>query len=188
LAILTDFLTEGINSMNASSATFSPPRTLALVLSGFVFATYQWGWRPELVKLLVRGEPVSLPFAIGFSLILGYAVAMLWWLLRNTQGQWIATFSPTRGRVVAAFCLAAIAPVGVAITLPVAVGFLLLFMSRDLPTLYAFLLIFAASYFLAAMIIRHTYQRRLLRLGLFMLSYWAAYAIIILWNGVVPIP
>ena len=174
--------------MNASSIDYSPPRALALVLAVLTFAIYQWGWRPELVTLLVRGEPVSLPVAIGCSLILGYAIAMLWWLLRNTQGQWAATFSPTRGRIIAAFLLAAIAPIGVAIAIPVAAGFFLLFVSRDLPTLFIFLMVFAASYFLAAMIIRHTYQRRLLRFGLFMLSYWAAYAIIILWTGVVPIP
>ena len=158
---------------------YSPPRLFALVFSSVVFACYHWMWRPELIE---HGSPVPLAFAIGLSLILGYAIAMLWWLLKNTQGHWIATFSPTRGRVISVFCLAAIAPIAVLGGLPLATGYMLVF-DPGLPVLYLSLLVFVASYILAAMIVRHTYQRRMLRLGLFMLCYWAAIAFLMLWKG-----
>jgi hypothetical protein len=158
---------------------YSPPRLFALVFSSVFFTSYQSAWLPELQW---NGFPVSLPFAIGFSLILGYAIAMLCWLLMNTRAHWFATFSPTRGRVISAFCLAAIAPIAVFDGLPLATGYMLVF-DPDLPVMYLSLLIFVASYILVAMIVRHTYQRRMLRLGLFMLCYWAAIAFLMLWKG-----
>lgn len=78
--------------------------------------------------------------------------------------------------------LAAIAPIYVFDGLPMAAGFVLI-MDPDLPVLYLFLLISIASYLLSSMIVRHTYQRRILRFGLFMLSYWAAIAFQVLWKG-----
>jgi hypothetical protein len=51
-------------------------------------------------------------------------------------------------------------------------------------TLLIFSAISLVTYPLAAMIVRHTYDRRWLRIGLFALCFWTAYSVLMLRGGV----
>lgn len=110
---------------------------------------------------------------------------MLGWLILRTRGQVWATFRPTRGRIIGAFCLAMVAPVVVFSWIPWIIGGFLGAMIGHAPlqVLGIAMIGTAMAYPLAAMIIRHTYQRRVLRFGLFALSFWTAYALHMLWRG-----
>lgn len=173
--------------METTNPSYRPPRLLALSAGLGVFVIYQWVWRPNLIELSnTHGHPVPLPAAFGFALILGYALAMLWWLIRQTRGQFWATFRPTRGRIISAICLALVTPMVVVNWLP----WIILLAAAPVVSVNigAVALMGAAClivYPLAAMILRHTYQRRLLRLGLFSLYFWGVYACLMLWHGVI---
>lgn len=171
--------------MNNVQYKYTPPRFLALCLGGIIFAVYHLGWRPTLLDPSTRGAPVPLVIAIAASLVLGYGIAMLGWLLRATKGQVRYTFRPTRGRIIGAFCLAMVTPIVVFSYLPWVMGGLapLMLGSEPLFAIAIMLMATALTYPLAAMIVRHTYDRRWLRLGLFALSFWTAYAGHLLYSG-----
>ncbi len=164
---------------------YSPPRLQALIIAGLFFILYQWGWRPILATSNQWGDPAPLPVAIGATLIMGYGAAMLIWLVRQTKGQKLETFRPTRGRIIAAFCLTMVTPLVVFSWLPWIVGGTIPFLISPNP-LQGIGIILAGmciTYPLAAMIVRHTYQRHWLRFGLCALFFWTGYAFHILWHG-----
>lgn len=176
-----------VNQMNTVQPICAPPRFLALCLGVVIFAIYHFGWRPQLLAPVTFGTPAPLVLAIIFALILGYGLAALWWLLRSTKGQVWATLRPTRGRIIGAVCLALIIPFAVFSYIPWVLGGLLPFLVGT-NTLWALAILLVAScicYPFAAMIVRHTYERRLFRFELFMLAFWAAYAAHMLNSGVV---
>lgn len=172
--------------MNNVHTKYTPPRLPALGLGLLVFLVYRVMWLPLLATLPQFGKPVPTGFAIGFSLILGYGMTMLGWLIWRTKGQVRDTFRPTRGRILGALALGAVNPLVVISWIPwITGGFSLTILSHDpLAALAIWLMPSAIAYPLAAMIVRHTYQRRWLRFGLFCLCFWTAYAFHMLWRGV----
>ena len=178
--------------MNTVQHTYTPPRSIALVLSGLVFAIYQVFWRPTFLtdhaKAAFRAPdaaPVPLLIALGLSFILGYGLTLLGWLILRTKGQIWATFKPTLGRILGAFCLAMVTPLAVMSYLPWIFGGLIPFVFTEAPLLASgvTLLATALAYPFSAMIVRHTYDRRLLRFGLFCLVFWTGYAGHLLYSG-----
>ena len=125
--------------------------------------------------------------AVGLSIVLGYGITMLGWLILRTKGHVWATFKPTLGRIIGAFCLAMVTPLAVFSYLPWIVGGLIPFVFFAAPFwgTGVTLLATALAYPLSTMIVRHTYDRRLLRFGLFCLTFWTAYAGHMLYSGVV---
>ncbi|MGJ8610549.1 MAG: hypothetical protein ACSHWY_05620 [Octadecabacter sp.] len=172
--------------MNNVQPKYTPPRAIALTLGLVIFALYQVARRPDLLASSKLGDPAPLGLALLFSAIMGYGLTMLVWLMWRTYGQIWYTFRPTRGRVIGAFCLAMVAPIVVFSYVPWIIGPILFFSLASEPlhvlewATYATL----AAYPIAAMIVRHTYQRRLLRIGLFALCFWTAYSAHMLWAGV----
>jgi hypothetical protein len=170
--------------------SYNPPRLAALGLAAAVFAAYHVGWSDLLREGPRTGTPVPLPLAVLFSLIIGYGLAMLGWLIARTKWQVFETFRPTRGRILGAFSLAMVMPIAVfsyvpwiIVTLPfIALGAGLKGVVYAIP---AILLPSLLAYPIAAMILRHTYQRRALRFALFALCFWTAYSAHMLWSGVV---
>ncbi len=171
--------------MEPGGQSYRPPRVLALTLGLGIFVIYQWIWRPILLEPSMRlGDPIPLLVAIGFALILGYALAMVWWLTQQTRGQVLDTFRPTRGRLISTICLVLITPFVVFSWVPwIVLGIVPTFFHSISGALLLGGLCLMA-YPLAAMIQRHTFQRRWLRFGLFSLYFWAAYAFHMLWRGV----
>ena len=166
---------------------YTPPRFLALCLGALVFVFYHLGRRPALLGSATNGKALPLFVAIAASLVLGYGLAMLWWLIRQTKGQFKETFRPTRARITAALSLAFVAPVAVFSWTPWILFFFLGFLAAAIP-LKAIAIFFCATlitYPLAAMIVRHTYHRHWMRFVLFCLSFWSAYAAHLLVNGAV---
>ena len=164
---------------------FAPPRILAFVLSAIVLGVYQGFWRPVLLETRDYGDVVPFLLAAGCSLTLGYALAMLIWLVRQTRGQLFETFRPSRARLIAAVCLAAVTPVLVVNWMPIVAG-LALVPSRgfSIDHVFWFSQFVLAAYPVAAMIVRHTFERRLLRFGMFVLCFWSVYACHLLWRGI----
>lgn len=172
--------------MNDVHISYTPPRLLAFLLGIVVFALYQGWWHDILVATPRYGTPVPLIAAIGFSAIIGYGLAMLWWLIRRTRGQLRDTFRPTRGRALGALALGAVAPIAVFSWMPWVVGGMvaMFLWMAPLGSLLILLVASLIAYPLAAMILRHTYHRRGLRFALFCLCFWTAYAFHMLWRGV----
>ena len=171
--------------------SYSPPRVLALFLGFGIFVIYQWIWRPNLLEpSILLGDPVALPVAIGFALILGYALAMVWWLIRQTRGKVLDVLRPTRGRVVSAICLVLITPIGVVSWLPwIVIGMApCLWGNIELEFVWMLGVLCLVVYPLAAMIQSQSYQRKWLRFALFSLYFWAAYAFHMLWRGILTFP
>lgn len=173
--------------MNDVHIKYAPPRLPALALGLLVFLAYRAMWLPLLAALPQFGDPVPTGFAVGFSLIIGYGLTMLGWLIWRTKGQVWDTFRPTRGRILGALALGAVTPIAVFSWLPWIIGsFVLMGLFHEpLAALAVWLVPSLIAYPLAAMIVRHTYQRRWLRFGLFCLTFWTAYAFHMLWHGVV---
>ncbi|WP_235260051.1 hypothetical protein [Octadecabacter algicola] len=160
---------------------------LALCLGGLIFVFYYLVRRPALMEYETTGKALPPIVAIACSLVLGYGLAMLWWLITHTKGQIRETFRPTLGRIVGMIALTLATPIGVVSDLPWTVGRLI---ALVLPTMslagFTFLLgLLTITYGLSAMIVRHTYERRLMRFGLFCLTFWAAYSCHLLYSGVV---
>ena len=172
--------------MNNVQFNYTPPRFAALIIGAMVFAIYQLGWRHTLISDSRYEYPAALPIAILCALVIGYGLAMLGWLIRKTKGQIGETFRPTRGRIIATLALFLVTPLFVISYLPMIVGGIVLFMIGDSPFWGFGLLagLFLVIYPLAAMIVRHTYQRRALRFGLLSLCFWTVYAGHTLYSGV----
>jgi hypothetical protein len=171
--------------MNIVHRTYTPPRIAAFILGALVFVIYQFGWRDVLAATNQWGTPISPPLAVLCSLVVGYGLAMLGWLVVQTNGQVRKTFRLTRGRVIGAVCMVAIMPLAVLSWFPwIVAGLVGLFFFED-PIMGGVVLIgmTLAVYPLAAMIVRHTYQKRWLRFGLFCLYFWTGYAFHLLWHG-----
>lgn len=142
-----------------------------------VFAIYQIGWRPRLEEQLGSefwggpGDPAPLPVAILAALTLGHVLAMILWLLSHLRSVGIGAFRPTQGRVISGLCLLLVTPIAVFDWLPwIVIGVApIALVSPD-----GFLLLGPIAfvvYTLAAMIQHQTYQRKLLRFGLFSLYF-----------------
>ena len=171
--------------MNNVQITYAPPRVAALAIGVLTFAIYQLGWRNILDATENLGDPVALPLAILFSLIIGYGLTMLGWLVMQTRGQIGDTFRPTRGRVLGAMGLLLVTPFVVFNWLPWIFAGLIPMVFSDMPLwgLLTTAIGLVILYPLSSMIVRHTYERRLLRFGLFCLYFWTGYAFLMLWHG-----
>ncbi|AKS47242.1 hypothetical protein SAMN05444287_3118 [Octadecabacter temperatus] len=169
--------------------TITPPRFLALCLGTLILVFYHLGRRPALLEYATSGKALPIFVAISCLLVLGYGLAMLWWLIRQTKGQFKETFRPTRGRIIGAFSLMFVTPVVVFSEVPWILGVLtfMVVVNGNADSLWGIGLILGSTlvlYPLSAMILRHTYHRRWMRFGLFCLSFWSAYAAHLLVNGV----
>jgi len=171
--------------MNIVQTPYTPPRLLALILGVVIFVVYQVFRRPMLASDITQGDPVPLAVALVASVVVGYGLSMLWWLIRRTKGQFWYTFHPTRSRFIGAFCLAMIAPFAVFTYIPWIFGGLMFVILFEEPiwAIAITAMAITALYPLASMIVRHTYQRRWLRVGLFCLTFWTAYAGYLLFMG-----
>ena len=172
--------------MNTVQSNYSPPRIAAFLLAAIVFAIYQFGWRDFINAAPIYGIPVPTALAIVFSLIIGYGFSMIGWLIVRTKGQFLETFRPTRGRIIGSICLTLATPFVVFSYIPwIFLGMLPLAIPYEpIEALLIFAAISLVTYPLAAMIVRHTYDRRGLRIGLFALCFWTAYSVLMLRNGV----
>jgi len=165
---------------------YNPPRILALILGALVLAAYQFFWRGTLMVGPPPVETVPQALSVLLSFIVGYGIAMLFWLINQTKGQIWPTFRPTSGRIIAAVVVAMLMPVVVFSYLPWIVGGLLIFMMAGEP-LVALAIAGAATaiaYPITSMIVRHTYDRRVLRFGMFCVMFWAGYSAFLLLFGV----
>jgi len=97
----------------------------------------------------------------------------------------LATFRPTRARLIGAVCLGMVTPLAVFSWLPFILIGLIPLVAVDISIVIILLILLpiVITYPIASMIIRHTYERRWLRLGLFVLTFLVAYAFLILWQG-----
>ncbi|MBU2994365.1 hypothetical protein Q4555_06680 [Octadecabacter sp. 1_MG-2023] len=168
--------------------SYAPPRFLALCLGALIFVFYHLGRRPALLDYATSGKALPIFVAIPCSLVLGYGLAMLWWLIRQTKGQLKETFRPTRGRILGAFGLMTVTPVVVFSGVPWILGALAFMVvgQGNLDSLFGVGVMLGATlalYPLSAMIVRHTYHRLWMRFGLFCLSFWSVYAAHLLVNG-----
>ena len=172
--------------MNSVQNTYTPPRLAALVVAALIFATYYGVWRPTLISPSRYEYPAPLFFEIISAVVVGYGTVMVWWLVRKTKGQVRDTFRPTRGRIIATVALFLVTPVGVVSYLPFIIAGLLPLVVFNVPPagIAAGAVALLLIYPLAAMIVRHTYERRWLRFGLFALSFWTAYCGLTLITGV----
>lgn len=167
--------------------SYAPPRLVAIIAGAIVLAFYQVYWRDVLMTGLPSVDTVAQPLSVLLSFVIGYGLAMLFWLIKQTRGQIWDTFRPTRGRLIAAFVVAMLMPVFVVSYVPWILGGLLAFVPQDEPLLTAGIALAATAlaYPITAMIVRHTYRRLALRFGLFCLMFWTGYSACLLVFGAV---
>lgn len=176
--------------METEPAAYRPPRKLALALGVLIFAMHHLIRRPQLLADVRPDDPVHIWAAFGLSIVLGFGLAMLWWLLRQTKGQIRWTFRPSRGRILTTIGLAAVLPFVVIDWTPWTVGGLVVFsaslgFTEALQSLVYFLVPCILIYPVAAMIVHHTAHKLWLRIALCALVFWSAYAVFMLSFGVV---
>lgn len=171
--------------MNNVQQSYTPPRLAALLIGAVVFAIYWFGWKDALAANQALGDPVPAPLAAICALVIGYGLAMLGWLIRQTKGQIGYTFRPTRGRIMTTAAMVAVMPVVIFSYIPWIVAGLVTLVAFTSPFYFlgAIIGLSLLWYPLASMIVRHTYQRRWLRLAMFCLYFWTGYAFLLLWHG-----
>lgn len=153
-----------------------------------VFVIYQFAWRPQIGKQSESafwggpGEPAPLFVAVLAALTLGHALAMVIWLLKHSRSSGVGGFRPTRGRVISGLCLLLVTPILVFDWIPWIVVGVAPFGALSI---WIVGLIALVVYTLAVLIQHQTYQRKLLRFGLFSLYFWGVYAFHILWHGAI---
>ena len=158
-----------------------------------ILAGYQFWWRPEREEYLrVLGDPAPLSIAVLAAMLMGQALAMIFFLLEKTRSAGLTALRPTRGRIISAICLGLVTPIVVIDWLPwIVLGFLPFVFADTLGSVWLWssgvLWIVGLSmlvvYSLACLIQHHTYQRKWLRFGLFCLYFWGLYGFHILWRG-----
>ncbi|WP_368184915.1 hypothetical protein [Aestuariibius sp. HNIBRBA575] len=128
------------------------------------------------------------PVALGFSATLAAGLATLVWLIQLTRMDVPReVFQITRARIIAPFIMAFVTPIAVLSWIPWILGGFSFFIVSEPALFFGFsgVYIIAMSFWfpICAMIIRHTKNRHIIRVGLFCLMYFSAYSLImIIWG------
>lgn len=160
---------------------------LALPLMLVLLAIHQFSIVPRAPKIVPQGW-VALPFlgvlALGLAVLIGLAVA--------NRARMRAVLRPNLGRLIGALVLGFVTPVAVFDWLPWIVGGLSLFFSYaalaeariDMVLRFmSYWLIASALWYPASCLIVSGIRSRWLRIALFALMFWAAYAAVLLVTG-----
>lgn len=170
----------------------NPSIQLALFLGLGIEFAFLWRRSTLLSDQYYSDVPLPILLSVPFCLVVGYALAMIWWLIRQTKGQARFTFRFSRARFLATACLAAFIPFAVIDWVPWTPGGLLVM--SILPPIefeglgFGLLMMAVASmplYPVAAMIVHHTQNRRWVRLGFLAVVFWSVYFGFMLWFGIV---
>ncbi len=127
--------------------------------------------------------------AVPFALVLGYALAVIAGLIRANRHRMRAVLRPNLGRVLGAIVLMLITPLVVVNWLPWIIGMLAPFVIGQwrLAVLLPMLLLLgvpALAWYPVSCLIVSGVKRKLWRLMLFALMFWASYSALVLVQGV----